>query len=354
MKIWAVIILSLVLACFAWLLSCGVALSYPEMIRYGYTSCSSCHVAGPTGGGATTAYGRMAGEEMATWAPEGSGQVLGPFAALPDWMTVGGDVRYLDLETPFYRHGFVMQADAELAVRASPEVWVDVSAGFYGERARPESRRSFILWTPYDSLSARAGHFFPAYGILLPDHTAATREGLGFGEGQESYNAELSLHGTAGDLTVTEAVQDGSALTLGKNPSYQTSAQRPAYIARASAYLSKALAAGGSYRLALDPAAPRATTFGPFLLWGIRPDLYLLAEADRTLAGGEPPVDVTYAELGFEVYRGVHLQATHEWEQGSRYGFGLQLFPVPHLELEAKAKYQGGLWLAEYLVHLNF
>lgn len=356
MKVWGAILLFLVLGMFAWLASCGVALSYPSMVRYGYTSCSSCHVS-PTGGGATTGYGRMAGEEMATWSKDGWGQLFGRGGLeVPDWVTAGADIRYMDIETPTSRQAFWMQEDAELAVRLSPEILVDASAGFYGQDPRPESRRSFVLWTPRDYVSVRAGRFFAAYGIMVPDHTAATRERLGFGEGRESYNAELSLHGEIGDLTVTEAVASGSSLTLAKDPDYQTRALSPAYMARGTVYAAKSLAVGGSYCLKLpnDPASPIGQDFGPFALWGMRPDLYLLAEVDRQIENGQLPEDVTFTELGYEVYRGVSLEATHEWAAGSRYGLGVQWFPVPHIELNAKAKYQDGAWLAEYLLHLNW
>lgn len=345
------LVLTLAAAAF-FALASEVALAFPEMIRQSYQSCSSCHLSS-AGGGATTAYGRMAGEDMASFAPENSGQLLLGAVAPPEHLVVGGDYRWIRIDAPGFRKAFVMQNDAELGLKLSSEVWIDASFGRYGEAPKPESRRSYVLWTPADAVSVRAGHFMPAYGIMLPDHTAATRARLGFGEGQEAYAGELVLRGSLGEMFLTETVADGSSLTLGKDPNYQTSAQRPAYLARGSAFVGKAAVLGASYRLEADETGPGAETFGPFVLWGVTKELYLLSEWDRK-SDKSDHVDVSWTELGYELVRGLHVQATHEYDQGNRYGLGLQWFPFPHVETLARAKYQAGVWTTQVLFHLSW
>ncbi len=332
-----------------------IALGYPEMIRLGYQACATCHLA-PSGGGATTAYGRMAGEEMASWAPENSGQLLG-FYPEPGRVAVGGDMRAIQIDTPTFKRRFLMQNDYELGFQISNEVWVDAAYGRYEGVEKPESRRHYILWRPFEIVHVRVGRFFPAYGLLLPDHTAATRGPIDFEQGHESVNAEFGLHGDIGELFLTAAAASGSSLAVGDDPQYQYRyAEKSAYFGRASLFLGKSLIIGASGRIL---AAPRINesqgyNYGPFLSWGITRQAYLLAEVDRKFAAGSPHADVSYTEVGYELVRGLNLLVTHEYEGGNRYGVAAQWLPVPHLELLARSKYQDGTWGSQYLLHLNW
>ncbi len=350
MKTWVVIAIMLLAALLGALISC-IALAFPENIRQGYQSCGNCHVS-PTGGGALTGYGRMAGEDMAMFAPEGTGRLLGQIS-LPDRMAVGGDVRYLSLQTKDYRHDFPMQSDVEMAVRPSNEVWFDAAWGRYGEHHKAESRRNFVLWAPSENLSFRVGRFFPAYGIIVPDHTTATRQGLGFGEGQESYNGEAAVRTKYGELFLTETVSDGSSVELGHDPDYRLSHKNPGYLGRLAVFMGKTAQVGASYRLTTPDDGNWEQTYGPFAMFAVSKQLYMLAEVDRR-ATRDDHRDVALTELGYEAIRGLHFQLTEEYIDSGRPGVGIQWFPIPHLEALARAKYTQKSWISEFLLHLNW
>lgn len=349
---WLLIVVTAVLCALS-----QIALGYPENLRLGYNGCNSCHVS-PTGGGVLTAYGRQTSEELATVASDGDGKLLS-FVTLPDWVAVGGDYRYVSIRTPQLQRSFVMQTDLELAMHPTPDVWVAGSVGTYGPDRKTEMRRNYVLWSPSDYVSLRGGRFFPAYGLMLPDHTAATRGPVGWQEGTETYNLEISVHSEWGELVVTDTFGGEESVTMNKEQGYRVRGEQPGAAVRAAVYLKSRGQAGASYWFHSTEQQDELVA-GPFVMWGITRDLYLLAEADRKMVTAgflpelPPPIDLTYTELGYELWRGVHLQLTHEYEHSNRYGVGLQLFPVPHAELLARAKYQDGQWTTVLMYHASW
>lgn len=330
----------------------GYALSYPENIRMGYSGCASCHVS-PTGGGVLTNYGRTTAQEMSTWGGPDDSQLL------QDWFAVGGDSRYIRVMAPGATRNFVMQQDAEVAVRPGAELWLDASIGYYGPDRVRETRRSYVLWSPSEYVSMRAGRFFPAYGIMGPDHTTAVRQGVGFDEGAETYNGELSVHSELGELVLTDTFSGQEQVTMDKNNGYRIRALQPGFAARATWYAAKTASVGASYWYHSDQQEDTVVG-GPFALWGITRSLYLLGEADQrrvlaSFAESLPaPVNVSWAELGYEAARGMHLRLTHEYDGGNRYGAALDLLPFTHTELLAQAKWQAGLWQTLLMAHWNW
>lgn len=339
-----------IICAWAFLLS-SAALSYPETVRHGYNgSCISCHVS-PTGGGAVKAYGRMVNEELTTWSPKGYAEMLFGALPLPERVALGGDFRYVNVKTAGYARSFVMQNDFELGLQLSNEVWIDGSIGDYGEAKKRETRRSFILWQPYEMVALRVGKFIPAYGLNLPDHTTSVRR-IGLGQGSETINAELSTRFKYGELFVTGASPKGTSITLGER--YGFHAERTDLLVRASGFIGQTLQLGASYWQQEQEDASLKYTFGSHAMWGATKKLYLLAEADRVLQYNQRPRDVSYTELGYEVWRGVHVQATHEYIDGNLPGVGLQWFPLPHIELLARAKYKDDVWATQLMAHLNW
>lgn len=332
-KTWLYLI-GAVLFFFMFLSFCaGIALGYPENIRMGYSSCASCHVS-PTGGGVLTPYGRATSAEMSTWGV-GAGE-----EALPTWLALGGDARYINVTTQDYHRKFLMQADAEAAVSPVPGVWLAASAGIYGEEQRREYRRNYLL-IANDNISLRAGRFFPAYGVMHPDHTAANRGGIGWNQGTESFNAEAAMRNSWGELVVTSLLSSPEQTRMGSD-GYLFDATEPGLAARGSLYLGKSLVVGGSYWYGENQTESWLVA-GPFLMWGLTRHLYLLAELDRRqdldgMTGALSHRDLSWSMLGYEVYRGVHVRALHEYERGSRWSLELQLLPVPHAEILYKAQ----------------
>ena len=320
-----------------------MALSYPENVRLGYTSCASCHVS-PTGGGVLTNYGRSSAEELSSFAREGDGDLLGKLH-LPDRVAVGGDARYVSFRAGQYDRHFPMQSDAEVAVHPTDEVWIAASAGMYGEQRATEIRRNYVYWTPSPAASLRLGKFYPAYGIMVPDHTIATRAGLGYGQGQETYNAEVSWHGRRGDLTLTPTWGVDERVRLGSTTGYRWTTGDTGGTARATWYLGdrSLVGASGKYRRAhgVDTMA-----YGGYLSAGLTRDLYVLSETDYQADSDHARKLVSYTEVGWEVARGFHPQLTHEadHEYGTttshKLGVALQWLPLVHWELYTRAQYE--------------
>lgn len=332
-----------------------IALSYPEMVRLNYNgSCQACHVS-PTGGGVLTNYGRTVSEEMSSWSQEGVGALLaGAVPETPETLYVGGDTRYVRITTPDFAKSFLMQNDWEVTAQPTREMAIDVSAGRYGDDGEIESRRNYLLWTPSDYFSARVGKFMPAYGLLVADHTSAHRQGIGFDQGRETYNFELGFHGERGQLFLTSAMPPGATLTLQNDPTYKPTAASYSYLARGSYYIGQTAQAGVSYRLTALPEKRYHHTGGVFGMWGIDRDTYFLGEWDRDFEFYKDVKDIVYSELGCELFHGVHVQATYEYIKSSRPGLALQLFPVPHIELLARVKYQDGAMSSVLMFHSNW
>ena len=94
---------------FALLAPCD-AWAFPEFVRHGYTNCATCH-ASPNGGGMLTEYGRAISKELlshGSWffekkmdlqAPleNRDEQPLGGMMSLPKGLSLGGDVRALQM-----------------------------------------------------------------------------------------------------------------------------------------------------------------------------------------------------------------------------------------------------------------
>lgn len=330
-----------------------VAHAYPETIRGQYQSCASCHVS-PSGGGALHNYGRLTSEDFASFTDESSGQPFFGLAPLPDWLVLGGDTRYVDIRTKGGGHtAFTMQNDFELALRLSPEVWVSANYGQYGPNGTKQYRRNYVLWQPREWVHVRVGHFTPSYGINFPDHTIATRQGLGFGSsGAETYSAELGLHSDLGDLTLTSMSRDGTTVEL-ETPGYRATQIGSGVASRLAVNLGKSAQIGASYMAQGDEPESYTQSAGAFVSWGITRDLYLLSEGDRVVFGDEH-IDLSYTELGYEALRGFHVLLTHEYQAANVPGVTLQWFPFPHVELLARARYQADQWVGVFMAHFNW
>ena len=185
-----------------------MAWGFPENVRHGYISCAACHVA-PVGGGVLTPYGRsLSAELMSTW---GTPKTAGLFFTdnenerlNPPWARANLFLRGVQTRRENSRAEVVkfipMQADLE----AGADVESFAVVGAVGLRARERSsaqldevfsRRHYFLYRMNERWTARVGKFMFGFGLNGPDHIAATRRGLGWDQGNESYNGELSYQG---------------------------------------------------------------------------------------------------------------------------------------------------------------
>jgi hypothetical protein len=180
--------------------------AFPENIRHGYFSCTSCHVS-PSGGGVLTPYGRsLSAELMSTWgSPKSSGFLFSDSedeSKNPPWFranifTRGVQTRR-DSPTVEKTQFIPMQGDLEAGVDIEQFAAI-VTMGYRARYASQSkdlgelfSRRHYLLYRPSENVSVRAGKFMFSFGLNGPDHITATRRGLGWDQGSESYNLELS------------------------------------------------------------------------------------------------------------------------------------------------------------------
>lgn len=319
-----------------------IAVGFPENIRHDYASCATCHVSGVAGGGAVTAYGRSAGAEfMPTWGGPNEAKPMFGLVDLPKWLAYGGDMRYVSVNSRAddgtTRHvKFWMQADAEVAVTPLAGVTVVASAGRYGPDHDLEFRRSYIKADLGPHASLRAGRFMPYYGVPIADHTASIRTELGLGQGQETYAAEASVYGGAGEIAVTGVYGAKAEVNGNVDDGYSIMREgRGGVVARAALYATDSTQIGVSaMRLASEMEQMRRHAYGAHVMTGFTERLYLLAEIDRRFDEGAEAEDVAYGRLGYEAVRGLHLSLVGD-VAGERKGSGAQVqwLPRPHLEL---------------------
>ena len=339
-----------------------IAGAFPDSSRLGYQSCVSCHVS-PSGGGILRSYGRSAGEEFATWAPEGSGRLLG-IVPDQDRVLVAGVARYATVsraedynaksvsdDLKANKKSFPMQVEGEVTVQPVDHLWVVGSLGHYGPDLERQLRRSYAMLEADAKVAqvyGRAGRFTPSFGLHLADHTAATRQGLGLGEGSEKIAAEATVITSFGELTLGENFDGEAEGYLDEDHGYTLYGGTAEWSTRLAVTKIKGATFGGS-------AWRRSKTnlAGLFASVSVGRDLYLLAEGDRSVVRSTGVhSDTFYAETGFSLIDGLQVIGTAEFEITPRYGGGLRWIPVPHLELFARAKKQDGLWSVLAMSHV--
>lgn len=207
MRYW-IVFLSLFVAVRCW--------AFPENVRHGYLSCIACHVS-PSGGGVLTPYGRsVSAELMSTWGTAKTAGIL--FSnnedekRNPSWLRANVFLRgvqtYRNSETAESAKFIPMQQDFEAGVEM--DRWALVTdVGLRAKSATSQSaneffsRRHYVIYRFNDNWSARAGKFMFAFGLNGPDHITATRRGLNWNQGMESYNAEVSYASERANSTLS-------------------------------------------------------------------------------------------------------------------------------------------------------
>jgi len=225
-----------------------------------------------------------------------------------------------------------MQADAELALHLSDQITFDADAGFYGEQRQFQSRRHYILLIPKPNITLRFGRFFPAYGIMIPDHTAIARRILGWDQNYESYNLETSFTWKYGELFLTGI--------LGRGGEEQLTSEK-GVSGRASIYLGKSSQIGVSGLLVRGETL--RYSFGPFSLIGWTEKIYSLTQLDfqfldtGDIFQGYRKSTIGFNELGIELFKGFDFITQYEYysdkETSNGIGVGFQWFPRPHFEI---------------------
>jgi hypothetical protein len=322
-------------------------LAFPELVRRGYVNCTACHVS-PTGSGVLTRYGRESSREvLSTWGKsENESQFAYGIVKLPESVDAIGMYRgvYAYQNTPFIQQGkyIFMQGDVEAAVRTGD--WIFDAALGYQNRSTSTSvtdhlisRRHYVNYRPTDELSFRLGRFYPQFGILVPNHVVPTRRGLGWDEGQETYNLEGAWIGETWSLFLTGDFGRPDQPSLNRETGFAAT---------------PSVAIGNTYKLGLSYFYGNALTqtrnvVGIWGILGFTPHFFLLTEWDyqfqsnKSGVGGAVPGMVNYQRLDYELIQGLHVYLTQDYSRlnfhdlrtlANSYGVGIQFFPRPHFE----------------------
>jgi hypothetical protein len=320
------------------------AWALPELVRYGYNNCTSCHYS-PSGGGVLTPYGREFSENTLSMF-DANGSFLFGAIKPPNWLALQGDFSSLNLvqtdpvtgtATPSHIY---MQEDLEAAL-VFKHFTIDGTIGRQDSAPAPQNnellnRRFYVDYKPTERFSLRAGKFLRNYGINFSDHEIAVKQDLGFDQGSETYNVEGAWLGEHLSLFVTGV--------FGRPDDPSLNAESGAVI-NASYFFGGSNRVGFSYAYGTNNLADR-NVFGPYFALGFTKHLSLLSEFDfqRNFASTFVVPEwglADYQRLDYEILQGLHLYTVQNFSQfdfsnpsvrDEGYGFGIQYFPIAHIE----------------------
>jgi len=312
------------------------AAAYPEFVRNGYFSCTSCHVS-PGGGSTLTDYGRsFAGEKVATWARPGEEKLV----PTPEWFLLGANVRNVqtNVETSRAKEGrwIAMQRDVDVCLKLGP-THTCATAGLKGEEKDEFGlRKGYVRGDVGESFIVRAGRFFPRFGLMIANHTSPVRRGLGFDAGSETDQVEGTF--VSEKLEITAYRDFGKPVRFPGDDKDANEAVEKATGGTVAVALGDKSRAGASYRRQQD-----THTSGAFTAVGLSETTFVLAEIDQRRIK-DLRAAASHLKVGHEVTRGVVPYLLHEADvadlrdgetRKDTYGLGLQWFPRPHFEIDA-------------------
>lgn len=312
-----------------------LALSYPDNIRHGYNSCSSCHV-NAIGGGVLTPYGRtLSAEIMSTWGTEDEAGVLHGLLNTSDSLDLGGDFSYLSVARQGYEHNFFMQRELSFAANYERKFYLVTRGGLYGENKSLEARQFYIQGVVADAVIFRVGRFFPAFGIMSNEHSYLYRSRF-FNQGRETYNAE-AIYRTK-DFELAAAKVFGHPDDFKGN--YLTG--KEGYTARATYFPSKYSSLGISYAVFYDQYYNTEIIGAMQGQWAFNNSFWVEAQASTEEA---------YGRIGIEPYKGFLIKPTMEWEYDKklpRTELVMQWLPRPHFNLQLTCSKTDWVLLSHY------
>lgn len=175
------------------------AIAFPANTRLGYSNCGSCHHS-PTGGGVLNKYGMGTASEISSF-PYNSSE---PFYSKEFPLFMGGDLRYIYVNTRNREIAFPMQSDIEVGIDVYGLIFIG-QLGLYGQDRKLASYRAYSMFRRGQH-TWRVGHFAPAFGINEPDHYLPGRNLMGFDNRNGSLNLEYTYHGRKFGLNLTAVV----------------------------------------------------------------------------------------------------------------------------------------------------
>lgn len=332
------------------------ARAFPEFVRHGYFSCTSCHV-NPSGGGILTDYGRSySAEKLSAASIKGEEEALHgvltgePGKGIRSWLLIGGNLRQLQAasETSTSRDGrwIPMQRDLEICLIGGGATACATGGitkyGWASSTGKTEYglRKYSLNVQATESIMIRTGRFSPRFGTMIPDHNAWIQAASGRGIDDERDQLELIFSTDKLEVAVT---RDQGRYGEDHIPS--------GYIVNAVHAMTETIRTGVSYRTQ-NSNSSKSQTAGIFTAAGINENAYVLTEINHQSRAANSPgkQDTTriasYVKAGLEINQGLVTYAVQQidWKEGhlsparrDMYGIGLQYFPRPHFELDARA-----------------
>jgi hypothetical protein len=342
--------------------------AYPEMVRHGYAQCIACHIS-PAGGGVLNSYGRqLAAEVLSTWSYKNESQFLHSSigeSLAEKGLLFGGDVRAVQTRTedPHTIEGrlFLMMSDFQTAYQT--EHFTGVVS--FGQIEKPMSGHiqgnfNSTMYYGYlkfnDEFGVRAGRFMPAYGINLPDHTLAIKEGLRMSPWFQYDSVEASYLSEHWTVLATAATSV---------PTMPIIAEEQVRALNVSYAFANRMRVGASYWGGRGSMVDRHI-FGGNAILGFTSRFYNMSELDFSK---ERAQDGTFgfSQVAYEVFRGFtpYLQYQHRQDKLTNpstltksYGAGFHFYPRPHFEFSAEydRMQTAALWSdsAYFLSHYYF
>lgn len=316
--------------------------SFPDLIRHGYSNCTTCHLS-PSGGGVLNGYGRSLSKELiSTWSTKDEELPLHGLVKIPndtmDRFLIGGDARYLSRKTEGkdrdVDEGFLMQAQLRVAL-IFEKVKLIVSLGkIENPKVKNEVRyvspEYYALWTPKEEVYVRAGRFEPIFGLRLPDHSTFIRSEAGFQPWIERDTIEFSTEGETQLISLA-----GFQSTSATNPNQQ----KTGFTASLYQVVKE------RYRLGIsmmnsEGVAARGRVYSFSGALGFTEKFYSLIEMSRASENGTDK-DLGFIRTGYEVTKGFTplLQVQYKNTLGqddsmqSKSGLGFIFYPRPHFEI---------------------
>ena len=330
----------------------SLVMAFPDNVRHGYFSCTACHVS-PSGGGVLTPYGKsLSAELMSTW---GSTKTAGMFFSdtedqgkNPQWLRLNlfsrGAQTYRNSKLAETAKFIPMQEDLEAGIDIEKLVVV-ASIGLRSKEASSTtlnevfSRRHYLIYRISDAFNVRVGKFIFAFGLNGPDHITATRRGLGWNQGMESYNMELSFLGEQSATILTALSSSPEERNLAKD---------------SGGALTQNFLIGEHSKLGLNvyygtQSVSNRFVYGPSWVFSLTERLFLNSEffvqSKTTKDSGVLQTGyATFHRLNYQLAKGLtpfvqvdrsFLDDSSPTTRVDSYGGGLQWLPISHFETVA-------------------
>jgi hypothetical protein len=263
-----------------------------------------------------------AGEVMSTWGGKTEAGLLNGALKTSDRLDIGGDFQYISISTKDYERDFFMQRELQVSVNWDRKYTLTVTSGLYGESEESEVRKAYLQVNMFQNWTAKAGKFFPAFGIMSNEHTYLYRA-RDFNQGQESYNAELMYSSKYFEVV--------AAKVFGKPDDFVNGVLigKEGFSGRLSIFPDKAINVGASFYSLIDPKGVFENAAAAHFLWGINKSFWLESQVG---------LEDTYFRIGLAPTKGFFVKPTVEYDYVSqeltRTEIVFQWLPRPHIDLQ--------------------